>query len=205
MAECIRRSAKEVSGVSRGGSARMEGAWWWSEEAKEKVKAKQEKYKALMGSRTDEEKEANKVQYRMAKREAKKAVVVAKTKAYERLYQRIKSKEGEKEIFKLTRAQERRTRDLSGVRCIKDEDGKVLIEDTQVQERWQSYFYKVFGGRFDVSQHMEQVAREEQHSRRTHGPITREEVKEALRKMKAGSRSRWYSRGNLEDFGWRGP
>jgi len=39
----------------------MEEAWWWSEEVKEKVMEKQEKYKALMGSRMDEEKEANNV------------------------------------------------------------------------------------------------------------------------------------------------
>jgi len=81
MTECIRRSAKEVLRVSKGGSGRMEGGWWWSEEVKEQVKAKQEKYKALMGSRTDEEKKANKVKYRLVKREAKKAVAVAKTNA----------------------------------------------------------------------------------------------------------------------------
>jgi len=86
MAECIQRSAKEVLGVSKGGSGKTEGAWWWSEEVKEKVKPKQEKYEALMGDRKDEEKEANKVQYRLAKREVKKAVAVAKTNAYERLY-----------------------------------------------------------------------------------------------------------------------
>jgi len=38
MADCIRRSAKEVLGVSREGSGRMKGAWWWSEEVKGKVK-----------------------------------------------------------------------------------------------------------------------------------------------------------------------
>jgi len=56
MAECIRRSAKEVLRVYKEGSGRMKGAWWWSEEVKGKMKAKQEKYKALVGSRTDEEK-----------------------------------------------------------------------------------------------------------------------------------------------------
>jgi len=81
-----------------------------------------------MGSRTDEEKKANKVHDRIAKREVKKAVAIAKTNAYERLYQRLKSKESEKEVFKLARARERQTRDLSSVRCIKDEDGRVLIE-----------------------------------------------------------------------------
>ena len=52
-----------------------------------KVKAKQEKYKALIDSRTEEEKDVNRVQYRIAKKEAKKAVAVAKSNAYEKLYQ----------------------------------------------------------------------------------------------------------------------
>ena len=124
----------------------MKGAWWWSEEVKGKVKAKQVKFKALMESRTDEELEFNKVQYKTAKKEAKKAVAVAKNNAYERLYHRLNAKGGENEVFKLARARERRSRDLSGVRCIKDEDGRVLVEDAKVQERWQGYFCKLFNG-----------------------------------------------------------
>jgi len=105
--DCIRRSAKEVLGVSRMGSGRMRGAWWWGEEVKEEVKAKQERYKALIGNRMDEEEEVNRVHYRIARREAKKAVAVAKNNAYDRLYQRLDCKEGKKELFKLARARER--------------------------------------------------------------------------------------------------
>jgi len=96
---------------------------------------KNEKYKALIDSRTEEEKEVNRVQYRIAKKEAKKAAAVVKNNAYEKLYQRLNSKEGENEVFKLARARERRTRDLCSVRCIKDDDGKVIVEDAKVQER----------------------------------------------------------------------
>jgi len=86
MAECIRKSAREVLGVTREGRARMKGARWWSKEVKGKVEAKQEQFKALMESRTEEEVEARKVQYRITKKEAKRAVAVAKNNAYERLY-----------------------------------------------------------------------------------------------------------------------
>ena len=152
MADCIRRSAREVLGVSREGSGRMKRAWWWSEEVREKVKLKQEKFKALIKSRTEEEVEFTKVQYKNAKNEAKKAVAVAKNNAYERLFHRLSAKGGENEVFKLARARERRSRDLSGVRCIKDEDGRVLVEDTKVQESWQGYFCKLFNGDdFDIS------------------------------------------------------
>jgi len=61
---------------------------------KRKVKAKQEKFKALMENRTDEEVEFNKVQYKTAKKEAKKAIAVAKNNAYERSYQKLNTKEG---------------------------------------------------------------------------------------------------------------
>ena len=40
MAQCIRRSAKEVLGVSRKGVGRNNGAWWWNEEVREKIKEK---------------------------------------------------------------------------------------------------------------------------------------------------------------------
>jgi len=72
------------------------------------------------------------VRYRIAKREAKKTTIVAKNNAYGRLYQRLDSKDAEKETFKLAKARNRRIGDLKSVKCIKDEDGQVSLEDTKV-------------------------------------------------------------------------
>jgi len=38
-------------------------------------------------------------------------------------------------VFKLARARERKTRDLGCVRCIKGEDGRVLMEETEIRKR----------------------------------------------------------------------
>ena len=73
-----------------------------------------------MNSKTDEEKEISRVRYKAAKKIAKKVVVVATSMAYKRLYQKLETKGGEKEVFKLARARERRIRDLGVVRRIKD-------------------------------------------------------------------------------------
>lgn len=39
---------------------------------------------------------------------------------------------------------ERKTRDETWVKCIKDENKKVLIREDVIKERWRSYFDKLF-------------------------------------------------------------
>jgi len=134
VADCIRSSAKETLGLSRRGGNRMEGAWWWNKAVKEKIKAKKEAYAEFMSSNSEEEREQKKIGYKAAKKVARKAVVVAKSQAFDRLYHRLGTKEGEKEVLKLARARERKTRDLGVVRCINNEDGKVLTEDAEIKE-----------------------------------------------------------------------
>ena len=81
-----------------------------------------------MNSDTDKKKEISRVRYKAIKKVPKKAVVVAKSIAYDRLYKKLETKEGEKEVFKLARVREKRTRDLGDMRCIKDKNGKVLVK-----------------------------------------------------------------------------
>jgi len=88
-----------------------------------------------MNSGSDEERQTKSIRYEAAKKVAKRAVAVAKSLTFDRLYHRLGTKEGEKEVFRLARARARKTRDLGVVRCIKDEDGKVLYEDVEIKER----------------------------------------------------------------------
>ena len=99
-----------------------------------------------MSSSSEEENEQKKIGYKAAKKVARKAVTIAKSQTFDRLYHRLGTKEGEKEVFKRARARERKTRDLGVVRCIKDEEGKVLTEDVEIRERWQRFFAKLLNG-----------------------------------------------------------
>jgi len=96
-----------------------------------------------MNSGAKEERMISRAIYKKAKKVAKKAVAVAKSMAYDTLYHRLESKEGQKEVFKLARARERITRDLGVVRCIKDKNGKVLSEEAEIKGRWERYFAKL--------------------------------------------------------------
>lgn len=56
---------------------------------------------------------------------------------------RLDIEEAETGIFKLAKARTRRKGDLELVKCIKDEDDRVLVNDEDFKKRWQRYFYKV--------------------------------------------------------------
>ena len=91
--------------------------------------------------------------YKLAKREAKKAVKETRAKVYQDIYERLDFKEGEKDIYRIARMREKKTRDLGIIRCIEDHNHKVLMKDIDIKERWNEYFDKLFSGKYvqDVS------------------------------------------------------
>ena len=71
---------------------------------------------------------------------------VAKGKAYDDLYQRLGTKEGEKDIYRMARIRERKTRDINQIKCIKDGTDRLLVKDEEIMDRWREYFDKLFNG-----------------------------------------------------------
>ena len=69
--------------------------------------------------------------YKLAKKEAKKAIQNARVKVYKEVYEKLDIKELEKDIYRIAQIRERKTRDLCTVRCIKNEDQMVLIRDEE--------------------------------------------------------------------------
>ena len=55
------------------------------------------------------------------KSKAKKAVTMAKGCVYDNKYAKLKTKEGEKELYRLARQRDRAGKDVQHVRVIKDE------------------------------------------------------------------------------------
>ena len=50
--------------------------------------------------------------------------------------------------------------DLRCVSCINIEDGKVFVEETEITERWQSYFSGLFNGENEYSLRVERGVQE---------------------------------------------
>ncbi|KAL6588053.1 hypothetical protein OROMI_001031 [Orobanche minor] len=138
----IKEVAKEVLGESKGNGPSSKDTSWWNEEVKQAIKTKRECYKVLGKCSSDE----NYERYKKARTEVKKAVRNARSKVNKELYARLDTKEGEKDIYKLARMRERKTRDIGKVKCVKDIDQKVLVQDKEIKERWRSYFDTLFNG-----------------------------------------------------------
>ena len=107
---------------------------------------------------------------------------MAKRRVYDNLYARLETKEGEKELYRLVRQRNRAGKDVQHVRVIKDENGNVMINSEAVLKRWKEYFEKLMNEENNREPRTEEaeVVNEEVNC------VSREEVKNALRRMKKG-------------------
>ncbi|KAJ7952361.1 Retrovirus-related Pol polyprotein LINE-1 [Quillaja saponaria] len=181
MASRIRNTAREVLGESRGRGPPTKETWWWNEEVQQAIKAKKKCYKILHKCINED----NYKCFRQARKDAKKAVREARGKACEGLYQKLETKDGEKNIYRIAKQRERRTKDLIRIKCIKDEADRVLVKEYEINERWRTYFDTLFNeesmgdfGDLDVTF--------DDTNRRFVRRIRAQEVKEAMHKMKNG-------------------
>ncbi|KAH1237173.1 Craniofacial development protein 2 [Glycine max] len=140
MSQEIIKVAKETLGESRGFGPRGKESWWWNENVQSKVRVKKECFKEWSRCRNSETWD----KYKIARNETKKAVSEARAQAFDGLYQALGTRDGERSIYRLAKGRERKTRDLDQVKCVKDEEGKVLVHEKDIKERWKAYFHNLF-------------------------------------------------------------
>ena len=177
-AEMLRKTAETVLGVTFGKQKENKETWWWNEEVQESLKEKKEAKKAWDKIRDENTKKV----YKEKKNKAKKAVVITKGRAHDDLYARLETKQGEKELYRLARQRNRAGKDVQHVRVKKDENGNVMVNSEVVLKRWKEYFEKLMNEENNREPRTEEpeVVNEEVNC------VSREEVKNAVRRMKKG-------------------
>ncbi|XP_071728994.1 uncharacterized protein [Rutidosis leptorrhynchoides] len=159
LASTIREVAKEALGVavrtSRGHKSDRE-SWWLNDEVQSKVEIKQLRFRELISCQEG-------------------------TLAYEDLYKKLDSKEGENDIYRIAKARERRRMDLDNIKFIKNEDGQTLVKEDEIRKRWEEYFSSLFtGGRSQRYEELLGSDREQSRNNIECERINEEEVRLAL-------------------------
>ena len=177
-AKILRKTAETVLEVTFGKRKGDREKWWWNEKVQESIKDKKEAKKAWDKIRSENVKKI----YKEKTSKAKKAVAMAKGRAYDNFYARLETKEGEKELYRLARQRDRAGKDVQYVRVIKDENGNVMVHLEAVLKIWKEYFEKLMNEENNRDPRTEEaeVVKEEVNC------VSGEEVKNALRRMKKG-------------------
>ncbi|XP_071680080.1 uncharacterized protein [Lolium perenne] len=181
MATCVRKVALEEFGASRGSRSKVRDTWRWNTDVQKAIKEKKDCFRRLYLDRSAD----NMEKYKMTEKATKRAVSEARGQAYEDLYQRLGTKEGEKDIYRMAKIRERKTKDVDQVKCIKDGADQLLVKDKEIEHRWLEYFDRLFNGETESST-TELDNSFDDTSRRFVRRIQESEVKDTLRRMKGG-------------------
>ncbi|KAK3517684.1 hypothetical protein QTP70_015689 [Hemibagrus guttatus] len=122
--------------------------------------------------------EENRQEYKELQRRVKREV----SKAKQKLYTRLDTREGEKDFYRLARQRDRDGKDVQQVRVIKDRDGRVLTSEESVQRRWKEYFEELMNEENEREKKVEGVNSVEQKVDK----FRKDEVRKALKRMKSG-------------------
>ncbi|KAD4179608.1 hypothetical protein E3N88_28199 [Mikania micrantha] len=183
MAENVIRVAKETLGMTTKNLGGQKEAWWWNDEVQHKVRTKHERFTKLVKCREEAQNESLKTKYKEAKRQAKKAVMEVKNTAYKEMYKRLGTKEGEHDMFKISKAREHRREDVGVLTFIKNEEGRILVKENDIKKRWQTYFRDLFNNSSDTEDSENDTTRGASINKCYCRRITKEEVQRALRRM----------------------
>ena len=83
-----------------------------------------------------------------AKRKAKSGVYVAKRKGQEEKFSQLESSDGKKFIFKLANRMKRENQDIVGDKCVKNDEGCLMYNDSAKLKAWKSHYERLLNVEF---------------------------------------------------------
>jgi hypothetical protein len=178
----IRKVASEEFGVTKWGKRETKETWWWNEKMQNAIKEKKEWFRRMHLYRSVD----NVERYKVAKKTAKRAVSEVRDQMYDELYQQLGTKKGEKDIYRMTKSWERKTRGIIQVKCIKDVIEWLLTKDEDIKNMWREYFDKLFNEDSEsLSTELLDISSDDL-NRQFMRRIQESEIKNVLKRMKGG-------------------
>lgn len=153
-------------------------AMWWTEEVAQAIEDKKKKFKIWINSKT----EANKREYRAAKKVAKQAVAKAIDLSHKKFTENVNKPCNMKYIYNLAKQVKADKVEVGNPKIIKDLDKHIVTQEEEVKQVWKNYYKDALNQKNKTHLDLPPVPP-------VHGPekeITQEEVTIALKNMKTG-------------------
>ena len=83
--------------------------------------------------------EKARIEYVKAKRMAKKSLALAQQNEKHKLAEKLHTNEGKRNEFKVAKQMINERKIVIGVNCLKNENGKVVVEPDVMKPRWKDY------------------------------------------------------------------
>jgi hypothetical protein len=149
--DCLLEVADEVCGRTKG-IPRHEETWWWNDEVAALTKEKRRLYRILDKSKKagacKDVIEENKRSYNLAKCEAKRVVTRAQEIERQKFCEKLVEEDKKGNVFRVAKQIVRKNRDVVGEGCVKDTDGKIVVDDGKLLEVWRAYYDKISNEEF---------------------------------------------------------
>ena len=129
----MQKAAEQVCGWTKGPPRHSE-TWWWNDEVAKAVEEKRYGIKTKTASDRNE--------YKEARRNAR-CVALAEEKTRQELVNELESTAGKNNVYRVAKQMAKSRQNVVGVNCVKDANGKVLVENDQVKEEWRKYMEKL--------------------------------------------------------------
>jgi hypothetical protein len=123
----------------------------------------------------------DKGEYVKARRRAKKAVLEAKERSNKELGEELDSEKGKQKVFKIARQMARERMDVVKVTCVKDRQGRLILNEEGRKRVWKEYMEKLLNEEKQWDGGVDGEIKE--------GPeceINKEEVSRAMRRLGRG-------------------
>ena len=83
-------------------------------------------------------------EYKASRNEAKRCIARVQAKVMKKQAETLHSKEGSRQnIFRITKQKKKERKDITGTKCLKGDNGELLVSEEQVSDRWREYFEKL--------------------------------------------------------------
>ena len=186
MKDCMFSVAEEVCGKTKRRGTHRE-IWLWNVDVAKMTEKKRNLFKIWIESKKTKDKQkanGHKKAYEQAKREARRAVYEARKLAREKFCEQLLQEEKKGNVFRIVKQITEQNKDVvSGCNCVKDRQGKVVVDQNKVKDVWKDHFERLLNEEFDWDRGSLEEVRE------VSGPaewISVQEVQAAITAMKVG-------------------